>query len=57
MSKIYIRHEGKDANCRTIRYCGNIQVPRIINHIYINSKVYLDRKYKKCLEILKMHTK
>jgi len=34
-----------------LHYCGNIQVPRILNYLYRNSTIYLDRKYKKYLVI------
>ena len=35
----------------TLIYGGNIQVPRILKYLYKDSKIYLDRKYKKSLQI------
>lgn len=51
-SKIYQRHIDRDAYCREIDYSGNIQVPRILNYIYKDATIYLERKYNTYLDIL-----
>jgi len=30
----------------SLSYCGNVQVPRILKHIYGNASIFLERKYK-----------
>lgn len=35
----------------SIRIGGNIQTPRILDHLYADTKVYMDRKYDKYIEI------
>lgn len=50
-SKYYKRHPERDGNCFTITYCGNINAVRILDWLYKDSKIYLDRKYNKYIEI------
>ena len=54
MYKKYKRHNGvnKDGYCRTLTYTGKIQATNILNHLYKDSTMYLDRKYKKYEDIL-----
>ncbi|QPK59962.1 hypothetical protein G7L40_20610 [Paenibacillus polymyxa] len=44
--KLSIRNEGRDGYCRGLSYCGNEQVPKILNHLYDKSNTYLTRKIK-----------
>lgn len=46
-----IRHKGKDENMSTIIITGNNIVKNVLNFMYNDSKVNLDRKYKKYLEL------
>lgn len=50
--KLQQRHEGRDGEYRTLSICGKKQCLNILNHIYKESSVYLDRKYEKYLCIL-----
>lgn len=45
------RHKGRDGTYRTISYCGNNRCGSILDFLYKDSTVYLDRKYKKYLEV------
>lgn len=45
------RHEGRDGAFRTISYCGNRRCETLLDFIYGNSTIYLDRKYEKYLEV------
>lgn len=46
-----VRHEGKDEGMSTIRITGNIIAENILDFIYENSNIYLDRKYRKYLKL------
>jgi len=50
-SKFKKRHEGKDGECSGLTYCGALQVPKILNWLYKDATVYLDRKYNIYLDI------
>ena len=50
-SKLSKRHKERDGNCFTLKYCGNINAIRLMDWLYKDSKIYLDRKYKKYLKI------
>lgn len=53
----YKRHgEGSDGNCVTLQYAGVLQNLKILEHIYKDSNIYLERKYKKYLELQQMFT-
>jgi hypothetical protein len=42
--KIGLRHEGRDGHCRSIRITGNQKVELILDWLYGDSNIYLDRK-------------
>lgn len=44
-SSLKIRHKDRNNNTRTIDIGGNLQVKRLLDFIYNNAEVYLDRKY------------
>ena len=46
------RHKDRDGHCENLGYSGTIQTPRILNYLYKDATVYLDRKYNKYLEII-----
>lgn len=50
-SKEYKRHEDRDGECVCLKFCGNINAVRILDWIYKDSSIYLDRKYQKYIEI------
>lgn len=45
--KYAIRHEGKDGTWRTLSFAGKQQGMKIVNYLYKDSPIYLDRKYQK----------
>lgn len=49
--KFYQRHKSRDKECRTLTFSGKPQVEKILNYLYKNSTVFLDRKYEKYLRI------
>ncbi|MNK78407.1 hypothetical protein D3C87_980380 [compost metagenome] len=55
--KLSVRHEGGDGYCRTISFCGNNQVEKILSHLYEDSNTYLDRKFEKYIEIKRTLTR
>lgn len=52
--KKYKRHkdDSKDGYCRTLTYTGSIQAVNILNHLYKDATIYLDRKYKKYINLI-----
>lgn len=52
INKLSKRKEGQIVS--NIDYGGNIQAQRILDHLYINSDLYIERKYKR-YEELKIH--
>ncbi len=48
------RHKDRDMYCTTVSYCGNVQIPRILNHFYKDATIYLDRKYLTYKNIIKI---
>jgi hypothetical protein len=52
--KLSQRHagDGHDKGCRSLSLSGKNNVVGVLNHIYRNASVYLDRKYEKYLKIL-----
>lgn len=53
--KLYIRHEGRDMYAKSLSICGNDQVVKILNHLYEDAAIYLDRKYEKYQEIIELY--
>lgn len=45
------RHENRDEFCMQLTYSGNENVSNILNYLYKDATIYLDRKYEKYLEI------
>lgn len=45
--KTYKRHEERDVNCISIHIAGKNQCENILNHLYKDSTIYLERKYIK----------
>ena len=50
--KLYQRHEGGDGEYRTLEISGKTQCLNILNYIYKDANVYLDRKYERYLDII-----
>ena len=50
--KLCQRHEGKDGEYKTLEITGKTQCLNILNYIYGNASIYLDRKYEKYLSII-----
>lgn len=50
--KKFKRHEGRDGNVFQIGFTGNKQVISILQYLYKDSLVYLDRKYEKYIKII-----
>lgn len=49
MHKPYRRHKERDGNWRTLSYAGCRQGMKIIDYLYKDATIYLDRKYEKYL--------
>ena len=49
--KLLIRHEGKDGTWRSIAFSGIPQASKILNWLYGDSEIHLDRKYEKYLRL------
>lgn len=45
------RHKGKDGNWRSLPYAGIPQGMKILDYLYKDSPIYLDRKYQKYLSL------
>ena len=45
--KLYRRHEERDGEMRTLMLSGVPQVNKILDYLYKDSEVFLDRKYLK----------
>ena len=50
--KLYQRHEGADGEYRTLEISGKTQCLNILNYVYKDANIYLDRKYEKYLTIV-----
>lgn len=50
--KPYIRHKERDSNCNTKNYSGRVQAIGILDYLYRDSNMFLDRKNEKFLEII-----
>jgi len=53
--KIQTRHPSRLNNIRTLSIGGNLQVEKILYHIYNDSTIYLDRKYNKYMYLKKLN--
>lgn len=51
MTKLSQRHEGADGNCRALNFSGRRQVQRILDYLYADANIYLDRKFVKYQEL------
>lgn len=49
--KLYQRHEGKDGTWRSLCFTGIPQSSKILNFLYKDAVIYLDRKYQKYLDL------
>lgn len=47
--KLYQRHEGQDGEYKTLEISGKEQYLSLLNYIYNDAHIYLNRKYKKYL--------
>lgn len=47
--KLYKRHkeENRDGDCRTLTYSGTNQAKMILDYLYVDSNIFLERKYQK----------
>lgn len=50
-NKLTQRRPENEVNNWTYRFAGNLQVLRVLDYLYGNSKVHLDRKYEKYKEL------
>lgn len=51
-SSWYARHPERNHNITSITISGRLQVIKVMNYLYSNSKIKMERKYKKFKEIL-----
>jgi len=51
--KLGRRNKEGDGECRSVSFTGRNQSLRVLDYLYKNSNVYLDRKYEKYLKIRK----
>ena len=49
--KLYQRHQGHDGEYKTLEISGKEQCLSLLNYIYNDANIYLNRKYKKYLDI------
>lgn len=49
--KLAQRHEGRDGTWRSLRFAGIPQSSKILNFLYKDAVIYLDRKYQKYLDL------
>lgn len=49
--KVAIRHKGKDGTWRSLNFAGKRQGMKIVNYLYQDTPIYLDRKYQKYLNL------
>lgn len=45
------RHKGRDQHCLALKYSGARQVTKILDYLYQDATIYLERKYKKYQDI------
>ena len=51
LRKLHQRHEGRDGVWRTLNFAGKPQCMKIINYLYQDTPIYLERKYQKYLNL------
>ena len=54
-SSMYCRHPERCNNIRDIRVFGNLQVCRLMDWIYSDATIYMNRKYNKYVELLNLN--
>lgn len=54
INKKYKRHDNRDGECVGVSYCGNNNIMNLLNWMYKDSNIYLDRKYDKYLQAEKL---
>ena len=47
------RHVGGDGECRELKYSGRLNCKRILDWLYADSNIYLERKYEKYINMYK----
>lgn len=52
--KLYKRWKDRDDDIHDLRFCGNIQSYKILKMLYMNSELYLERKYEKFKQLEKL---
>ncbi len=55
IGKNQIRHPERNNNIRTLNIGGNLQIEKLLNHLYDNSTIFLKRKHDKYLELKKIN--
>lgn len=51
--KFYQRHDGQDGEYKSLQLSGRVQVIGVLNHIYEDATIYLNRKYIKYLDVVR----
>lgn len=46
------RHPERNLNNYTMKFCGTLQTLKVMNMLYDNASIYLDRKYNKYVELV-----
>jgi len=49
--KLYRRNKDRDGECRALTFSGRNQSIKVLDYLYKDSNIYLDRKYEKYLKI------
>lgn len=49
--KLNKRHSDRDTYCKSMQFCGTNLVPSILDYLYEDANVYLERKYEKYISI------
>jgi hypothetical protein len=55
IQKLQTRFPERNNNIRSLGIGGNLQVEKILNHLYENSSIYLDRKYHNYIELKELN--
>ena len=55
INSYYQRHKDRDGDCRCLTYSGRLNCNNILSWMYEDSKVYLDRKFLKYIELYKIN--
>ena len=51
------RYPERNVNNYTMKYCGSLQTARVMDYLYDDSTVYLERKYQKLKTYLNSRSK